>query len=153
MKNRRSRLLIEPRFQLQFILRLTGWVTLSTILTAVIAVLIVFATNERLAGDFFYVAPKSGTHPIWLSLWQLTLPALAVCLPVNLTLTLLFSLYYSQKLAGPLHRLEQDMLKAARGEKTQLHFQLRESDEFQEVAHAFDALLKRISEHRAARKR
>ena len=71
----------------------------------------------RLAGDFFYVAPMSGTHPIWLSLWQIVLPALAVCLPVNMTLTLLFSLYYSQKLAGPLHRLKQDMLKAARGEK------------------------------------
>lgn len=153
MKNRRSKLLIEPRFQLQFILKLTGWVTLSTILTAVIVVVIIFATNDRLAGDFFYVSPHAGTHPVWLSLWQIVLPALAVALPLNLILTMVFALLYSQKLAGPLHRLEVDMLRAARGDKTQVHFQLRDSDEFQEVAHAFDALLQKISQKGAARGR
>ena len=146
MKNRRSKLLIEPRFQIQFIIRLSGWVALSTVLTAVLVAFIILAANNKLSGDFFYVTQSAGSHPVWLNLWQILLPALAVCLPINLVLTLIFALYYSQKLAGPVYRLEQDMLKVSRGEKVKLAFALRESDEFQEVAHAFDALLKKLAE-------
>ncbi len=146
MKNRRRRLLIEPRFQIAFILRMTGWVTLATVLTAAIAAAFLAAAENRMAGDFFYVVPEAGAHPTFLTLSKIVLPALAVALPVNLLLTLAFALVYSARLAGPVHRLEQDMLRVARGEKTQMNFQLRDSDELQEVAHAFDAMLKSISE-------
>lgn len=144
--NRRSRLLIEPRFQIQFMLRLAGWVTLATLVTAAVACAALLIVQRKMSGDFFYVTPVDGSHPALLSLSQIIVPALAVALPVNLALTLVFALYYSNKLAGPVHRLHTDMLKLARGEKIKLHFALRDSDEMQEVAHAFDTLLKSLAE-------
>lgn len=146
MKNRRRKIMISPHFQTQFILRLSGWVMLSTVLTAVIAALTIAVTDERLAGDFFYVQRIAGSSPKWMSLWEILLPALAVALPVNLGLTILFALFYSQRLAGPIHRLHQDMMRAAHGEKIKLPFHLRESDELQDLAHAFDSLLRRMEE-------
>lgn len=146
MMNRRRQLMIEPRFQMQFMLQIAGWVTLATLITAVVACGALAVMESRMAGDFFYVTKSVGAHPRWFSLSQLILPALAVSLPINLLLTLVFALYYSNRLAGPLHRLIQDMLRLARGEKTRLDFVLRESDEMQEVAHAFDALLKTLAE-------
>jgi len=146
MKNRRKKLLIEPRFQIQFMLQLAGWVSLSTILTAAAACVALLYIDRRMAGDFFYITRAAGSHPTWLSLTQIILPALAVSLPLNLILTLAFGLHYSNKLAGPLHRVSQGMLKVARGEKVQPRFSLRESDEMQEVAHAFDTLLTTLSE-------
>lgn len=146
--DRRGKLLIEPRFQAAFLLRLAGWITLATVIAALVAAGAALVVQSQLAGALFYVEPEAGAHPIWLSVWHIVLPALAVALPVNLALTLVFALYYSQRLAGPVHRLSQDMLKLARGEKLGLHFQLRESDELQEVAHAFDALLQSLAEKR-----
>jgi methyl-accepting chemotaxis protein len=146
MKNRRSKFLIEPRFQLAFILRMAGWVTLATAITGLVAAIFIATAEQRLAGDIFYVIPETGSHPVWLSLWKLMLPALAIALPINLLLTLIFSLMYSARLAGPIFRLEQDMLKIARGDKVSLNFTLRDSDEMQDVAHAFDALLKSLSD-------
>ena len=145
-ENRRSKLLIEPRFQIQFMLRLAGWVTLATLVTAAVACTVILVIQHRMSGDFFYVTPVAGSHPTLLTLAQIIVPALAISLPVNLALTLVFALYYSNKLAGPVHRLQTDMLKLARGEKIKLNFAMRESDEMQEVAHAFDTLLKSLAE-------
>jgi len=145
-ENRRSKLLIEPRFQIQFMLRLAGWVTLATLVTAAVACAVVLFVQSRMSGDFFYVTPVAGSHPALLSLAQIIIPALAISLPINLALTLVFSLFYSNRLAGPIHRLHTDMLKVARGEKVRHQFALRESDEMQEVGHAFDTLLKSLME-------
>lgn len=146
MKHKRKKLLIEPRFQIQFILRLAAWVGLATVITAAASYLVLCVVEHRMAGDLFYVTQRSGSHATWLSLTQIVLPVLAISLPINLALTLVFALYYSNRLAGPVHRLVTDMLKVARGEKAKLHFSLRESDELQEVAHAFDTLLKSLAE-------
>jgi nitrogen fixation/metabolism regulation signal transduction histidine kinase len=83
---------------------------------------------------------------------EIILPALAISLIINLGLSLSFALVYSQRLAGPVYRLTQDMLKLARGEPMKLHFQLRQTDELQEVAHAFDTLLKSLARKEADKK-
>lgn len=148
MNKRRGKLLIEPRFQLAFILRLSGWAGLATLVTAAALGAAILAAESRLSGALVYA---SGAEATALSLWHVLLPALAVALPLNLALTLFFALYYSRGLAGPVHRLGQDMLRLARGEKTELSFSLRESDELQELAHAFDALLKSLARKDAAK--
>lgn len=144
--NRRSRLLIEPRFQIQFMIRLAAWVALATLVTAAVVCVAVLFVQHRLTGDFFYVTPVSGSHPAILTLAQIIIPAVCISLPINLVITLVFALYYSNRLAGPIHRLHVDMLKVARGEKVRRQFSLRGSDEMQEVAHAFDTLLKGLAE-------
>ena len=144
MSNKRRTVLVEPRFQIPFVVRLAGWVSLSTLLTAALVLLFLAASDRSATGDFFYVTPEDGSHPVLLSRSRIVLPAVGLSLTVNLALAVVFALYYSQRLAGPLHRLKEDMLRLARGEKLPLDFSLRESDEWQDVAHAFDALLKSL---------
>lgn len=139
--NKRKTLLIEPRFQVHLMLRLAGWVTLATALTGGVMFAFLAVADRRAAGDFFFVVREAGYHPVLLHRSDILLPALAVSLAVNLVLCLAFTLFYTQRLAGPLHRLRQEMLRLARGEKPSLPFRLRDADELQELANAFDTLL------------
>lgn len=118
MKNRRSRLLIEPHFQTRLILRLGAWVLLSTLITA--AVTLIFLRT------------------------RIILPPLLISLAINLALTFIFTLLYSQRLAGPIHRLITEMVKIERGDTVKPLFNLRGSDELQDIAVAFDGMLKRL---------
>ncbi len=86
------------------------------------------------------------THPELLSRTQIVLPALGLSLAVNLVLSLVFSLVYSQRLAGPIHRFKTDIEKLEKGEPLKAAFHLRDADEFKDLAHSFDLLLKRLAE-------
>lgn len=145
-KNRRGRLLIEPHFQQRFMARLAGWSTVSTLVTAGVIYALLAQADQKSSGQFFYVVQEAGAHADPLSRTQIVLPALAVSLVVNLGLTLLFALLYSQRLAGPVYRFKADMEKLVRGEPLKPVFHLRGGDEFQNVAHAFEALLKKLAE-------
>ncbi|MBI5242824.1 MAG: HAMP domain-containing protein [Elusimicrobia bacterium] len=144
--NRRRRILIEPRFQIQMMLHLAGWSALATLITAGCLVLFLLVADQRSPGDFFFVRPEAGSHPTIFKRTDIVLPAVAVSLIVNLALGLTFALFYSQRLAGPLHRLSQDMLRIARGEPVKPVFHMRGTDELQAVAHAFEALLRALAE-------
>jgi methyl-accepting chemotaxis protein len=144
--NRRRKLLVEPRFQIQMILRLAGWSALATLITAACIVAFLLVAEQRSPGDFFFVSPEAGSHPVIFRRSDLIIPAVGVALGANLALSLLFALLYSQRLAGPIHRLSQEMLRVARGEPVKPSFHLRSTDELHELAHAFDTLLKTLSE-------
>lgn len=146
IKSRRKTLLIEPHFQTRFMIRLTGTVIIATLLTAAVVYGFLAVADQNSAGEFFYVIQEPGTHPELLSRTQIILPALLLSLIGNLVLTLGFGLYYSQKLAGPVHRLILDMRRLVAGEPMKPHFQLRSADEFQEVGRAFDSLLKLLAD-------
>ncbi|MFA6092410.1 MAG: hypothetical protein WCU88_07510 [Elusimicrobiota bacterium] len=146
INNRRRLLLVEPRFQLQMMLRMAGWAVLATLVTAACLELFLLAAEQRWPGDFLFVRPEAGMHPMMFKRSEIALPAVAVALAVNLLLSLVATLLYSLRLAGPLHRLSQDMLRIARGEPVRRDFQLRESDELQEVGRSYDALLKTLAE-------
>ena len=145
-KNRRGRLLIEPVFQRHFIARMAGWTTVATLLTGAILYVLVAQADQRSTGEFFYVVQEVGSHPEMLSRTQIILPALALSLAVNLALSVLFALFYSQRLAGPIHRFKTDIEKLQNGEPLKAAFHLRGADEFQDLAHAFDGMLKRMAE-------
>ncbi len=146
MKNRRGRLFIEPHFQTRLILRLGGWVLFSTAVTALVTFGALTWADMKTAGDFFYVIQETGTHPEIFTRTEIILPSLFISLTINLTLTFIFALMYSQRLAGPIHRLITEMIKIERGEKVKTSFHLRDSDELQDVATAFEAMLKRLEE-------
>jgi len=153
MKNRRSQLLIEPHFQTRLILRLGGWVLLSTLVTALVTFGALTWADSKTAGDFFYVVQETGTHPEIFTRTEIILPSLLISLAINLTLTFIFSLLYSQRLAGPIHRLITEMVKIERGDKIKTSFHLRDSDELQDIATAFDAMLKRLDEKGVLKKK
>ena len=126
--------------------RLAGWACLSTLVTAAIIYGFLIIADQQAAGEYFYIIQEPGTHPEIMSLREIVLPALVISLFANLLMTLAFSLVYSQRLAGPIHRLITEMTRATRGEKMKPRFHLRGADEFQDVAHAFDGLLKKLSD-------
>ncbi|PCI38279.1 MAG: hypothetical protein COB53_04995 [Elusimicrobia bacterium] len=146
MKNRRTKLLIEPHFQTRLILRLGAWVLLSTVMTAFVTFGALTWADLKTAGDFFYVVQEAGTHPEIFTRTEIILPSLLISLAINISLTFIFALFYSQRLAGPIHRLITEMVKIERGDKVKPSFHLRDSDELQDVAFAFDAMLKRLDE-------
>ncbi|TPW20042.1 MAG: hypothetical protein FD126_2080 [Elusimicrobia bacterium] len=145
-KNRRGKLFIEPVFQKRFLARMAGWTAVSTLVTGGILYVLLAQSDQRSAGEFFYVVQEAGTHPELLSRSQIVLPALGLSLAVNLLLTLVFSLVYSQRLAGPIHRFKTDIEKLEKGEPLKAAFHLRDADEFKDLAHSFDGLLKRLAE-------
>ncbi len=153
MKNRRAQLLIEPHFQTRLILRLGGWVLLSTIVTALVTFAALTWADAKTAGDFFYIVQETGTHPEIFTRTEIILPSLLISLAINLTLTFVFALFYSQRLAGPIHRLITEMVKIERGDLVRTSFTLRDSDELQDIATAFDALLKRLDEKGVLKKK
>lgn len=144
--NRRRRLLVEPRFQIQMMLRMAGWAVLATLVTAACIEVFLLVADQRWPGDFFFVRPEAGSHPMLLKRAEIILPAVAVSLVINLILGLAATLFYSLRLAGPLHRIAQDMLRIARNEPVRPDFHLRGSDELQDVARSFDAMLKTLQE-------
>ncbi|MBI3300082.1 MAG: hypothetical protein HYZ75_18095 [Elusimicrobia bacterium] len=145
-KNRRGRFFIEPNFQRRFMARLAGWTAVSTLITGTVVYALLLQADARSAGEFFYVVQEAGSHPEMLSHTAIVLPALALSLALNLALSLVFALVYSQRLAGPIHRFKTDIERLEKGEPVKPVFHLRGKDEFQDLGHAFDALLKRLAE-------
>ena len=99
---KRRKLLIEPRFQVQLMLRMAAWAVLATLITGGCILFFLTMADQKAAGDFFFVVPEAGTHPVMFNRVQIVLPALAISLAVNLVLGVFFTLLYSQRLAGPL---------------------------------------------------
>lgn len=145
-KERRGQLFIEPHFQKRFMARLSGFTAISTLLTGGILYILLAQSDQRSSGEFFYVVQEVGSHPEMLSRTAIVLPALALSLAVNLTLSVVFALIYSQRLAGPIHRFKMDIEKLEKGTPVKPTFSLRPGDEFQDLGRAFDALLKRLLE-------
>ena len=145
-RNRRGKLFIEPGFQNRFLARMAGWTIVSTLVTGGILYVLVAQADRQATGEFFYVVQEAGTHPDIVSRAQIVLPALGLSLVVNLVLSLIFSLVYSQRLAGPIHRFKTDIEKLEKGEPLKAAFHLRDADEFKDMAHSFDLLLKRLAE-------
>ena len=145
-KERRGQLFIEPNFQKRFMARLAGLTAVSTLLTGGVLYVLLAQADKRSAGEYFYVVQEAGSHPEVLSQTEIVLPALALSLAVNLTLSLVFALLYSQRLAGPIHRFKMDIEKLEKGAPVKPAFHLRPGDEFQDLGRAFDALLKRLLE-------
>lgn len=99
-----------------------------------------------------HIAAKSGNIKILRALLQkknpfiptdrfmLALPVAALIATIFLVLSVLFGIFYSHKLAGPIYRIEKTILKLINGSRN-FRVQLRKKDEFKKLADTTNKLL------------
>jgi hypothetical protein len=140
-RSHRRRLFIEPHFQVRFVTRLAAWVTLATVVTGVVTGFVLNYQDRLASGDLMMISPEGGPAPQVLTRLGLIVPSVLVALAVNLTLIVLFSVFYSRRLAGPVLKMRLALQKLTRGERVHPPFKLRKHDEFHMLAADFEQWL------------
>lgn len=138
----RRRVIVEPHFQLRFTARFAAWVAFATCVTGLMAWAVIAYVDSTASADLFLVSPEGGPQPSALGRTELILPTVLAALALNLTLSVLAALFYSRRLAGPVHKLRLALQKLTRGEPVDTPFRLRREDEFHPLASDFEAWLR-----------
>lgn len=147
---KRRILFIEKAFQFRFIAKMTALVVAGTAMTG--GLLYLLADQEF--GRAFYSA-----HYQARSSWELLLPAVLVSsfasMGVVAALAVVFTLYDSHRIGGPLYRFRMNLKAVGEGDLT-LVTRLREGDELQPLTEAMNDMTRGLREkllavHEAAR--
>jgi HAMP domain-containing protein len=143
VSHRRRAVFIEPHFQTRFVLRLAGWVAFATLLTGLVTYGVLTYEDRLAMGDLMYISPEGGPAPHPMTRLSLIVPSVALSLVLNLTLIVLFAVFYSRRLAGPILKLRLAFQQWAKGESIKTPFRLRKHDEFHLLAADFEELLQK----------
>lgn len=130
IKNRRTKMLIEPTVQTAVAMRLILLWVLTLTFTAGVSVIMAYFSNPT--GSFF-------THIGDPRHWMPSIIAFVAILPV----AVLNLIRFSHRFAGPVHRLRNEMQRLAAGKEVQ-PIQLREHDYWQPLAADFNQLAARV---------
>jgi len=103
-----------------------------------IALIILYYFSHKEIGESFYKAHLTIRH-----VSDLLLPVILASGGVCLLAGLLFAVFFPQKIAGPIYRLEEDLKEVAHG-NFQKVFRLRRTDRFQNLAEAANEALSRV---------
>lgn len=142
MQNKRRKFIIEGNFQARFILRFVI-IIIGAALLSTGTILGVFYFKYQY-GDadlnhlIIMVTPEGTTDVA--SLFQIVLTPLIIANLALLLVIVPFSLLYSQKIAGPIYRLEHSMDLLIEGE-LDFMINLRKNDEFQYLADKMNGLI------------
>jgi methyl-accepting chemotaxis protein len=124
---RRKKKLIDPSYQIRYILYLAGIASLECVLVAAIVILTVFGMID--------VSPEGHAR-----LFIRTITVLGLALAGLNLLNMLLGLFLSHRISGPLYRLRTSMQKAKAGDFSQV-MRLRVSDEFQSLKESFNEMV------------
>ncbi len=103
-----------------------------------VALLILYYFSHREIGESFYKAHLTIRH-----VSDLLLPVILASGGICLLAGLAFALFFPQKIAGPVYRLEQDLKEVSRGNFQKI-FRLRRTDRFQSLAEAANEALSKV---------
>ena len=136
--NRRKIYLIEKRFQLEFIFKLFGLAIGGGLIT--IGVLYLFATRSNtVAFVNSRVVVKTTADFILPILLQTVLAVMAIVGAA----TIIMTLFFSHKVAGPLYHLRKAIKEAEAGDLS-ADFRLRHLDQLQELGDSFNAMIQKM---------
>ncbi len=122
-KRKRLNLAVKKYFQRWLLIRIVGL----TILCSLIAALVLyFYARTEITGSFF------DAHVKIRRVSDLLLPVVLAGSAVSLIGGILLALFIPQKIAGPIYRIEKDLLPIQEGNLTSL-IQLREGDVLQDL--------------------
>ncbi|MFC1521962.1 hypothetical protein ACFL6Y_06095 [Elusimicrobiota bacterium] len=140
----RKILFIMPHLQSRIMGRFMTLVVFCLILNWIAAIGWVAYLDKKAGGEFFVAAQSAQGSPRVYSKTKLILPPLAASGIAAIVLSLFFSAFYSHRMAGPLYRISKNMQNMARGAKHNKNIQIRQQDEFQEMAESMNVLLEDI---------
>lgn len=132
---RRRIFLIDKPFQYAFLLRFTGAVVAGVLLSFAILVgyYLIRYSESNLALKFFYVSGQPGSGLQETTLLALVVPSLAISALLSVVLTIIFGIFYSHRIAGPLYNLKRVLQQVRMGQLDQ-EVHLRKGDEFHDLA-------------------
>ncbi len=139
--SRRRKFLINPEFQLRFLGYVLG-IAVITILVFFVAKLVFFQQVQQYLLSIgmppehmvFRFISKQSVRMNWI---------FAAAALIESTLLTVWGLMISNRIAGPLYRLHREMISIADGSKNRI-VSVREKDFFQEMAQAFNQVLKKM---------
>ena len=149
MARRGRRILyIEKAFQLKFILKVVGIITLGTLLTGAF---LYFFGNYQISRMY------SSAHLDFTQSWEVFRQAVLVAsffsMSLVAVLAVIFTLYDSHKIGGPLYRFRMNLEQIGDGDLT-LHTRLRDRDELKPVVESMnkmtESLRTKVEEAKAA---
>jgi len=139
--NRRRRYLVNPRFQWRFI----GFMAAVSLL----AIAMLFVSNLLFFRGMTQDAVAAGLTPDnpyfdFLHEQQSSLTSLYLGVSAIVFVTMVgLGIFYSHRIAGPLHHLNTTMRRVAAGEDPG-PLQFRRRDQFRELAESFNAMVARL---------
>jgi len=139
----RSVLIIKPRFQLKFMLRLCAFSALGVVLSmATVLGYGLVKTGSSLSTQFTYQESLNGplehTSLLGILFWPMVVSVL-----VSAAVSFWAGMVLSHRIAGPLYRFEQ-VLRGIREGRWPERVRLRIGDEFQEVGEELDRVIARL---------
>lgn len=138
MFNRRKRYLIKKRLQFKYLL----FVLLAMLIpTTVFGGALYYLVWQTVASEF--AIPEILAENLIPALNKVN-TLLLIFLPLVFLLMLIFSVYISHKIAGPVYRLEKELIEIAKGDYSR-RIKFRSHDELQEIADNINKLLDNLS--------
>lgn len=122
-KRKKLNLAIKRNFQMWLLIRIMATIVMSSVLAAII---LYFYARHEVAASFF------DAHIKIRRVSDLLLPVVLAGSAVSLLAGAILALFLPQKIAGPLYRVEQDLLNVQSGDLTAV-IRLRRGDILQEV--------------------
>lgn len=145
-KERRKQYLIERKFQLYFILDFLK--ILVGFLLIVGAVFIILYYFKYQHGDSVFneylLEVKKGKPIRVINPFEIISPVIAISVLITITFTIIYGIFYSHKIAGPIYRFKKTLDTMSKG-KLNFHVKLREKDKFKEMAGFFNNLISSLN--------
>jgi len=131
---RRRNYLINREFQFRYIGRMIIGIV---VMAMIVSFTVYYTTWARIMDEFYNVARiASRFAPLFNSINQ----TLLVILLVFLVLVVIFSVFISHRIAGPIYRFEKTLQAIAGGDMT-MRVGLRKRDEFKQLADAMNEMV------------
>lgn len=125
-KRKKLNIAVKRKFQRWLLLRILGAVLVSSL----VAALVLFLYSRKEIGDSFYTA-----HITIRRVSDLLLPVILAGSAVSLISGMVLALFLPQKIAGPLHHIEQDLRRVGEGDLA-VKIVLRDDDTLQDFVEA-----------------
>lgn len=133
-RRKKVNLSVKKDLQVWILKRIAGVVLLSIVL----ALIILYVFSRRSIGTTFHMA-----HLRIQYVSDLLLPVILASGGICFLAGLVFALFFPQRIAGPVYRMEDGLMRIARGEFDHV-FKLRRTDRFQSLAEAANQAFGRV---------
>ena len=149
---KRKRYLIQKGFQLRMFLRFMVMIIFATVLTGVLIIGVTAYKQRKARAKLFYVTDEFGTDPKMITEMdkvKAIAPVVGLTLILSVVITGIFVLIYSHKIAGPVCKITKCLEQMEKGQTLE-KINLRESDEFRELAEAYNKAVSNMKTSKGA---
>ncbi|MBU1078345.1 MAG: hypothetical protein KKH98_13695 [Spirochaetes bacterium] len=134
-KQRRKQYLIERKFQIHFIADFLKVLVAFLLLVGAIFIIFYYFKYEHGNSVFneYLLEVKKGKQIRVISPFEIISPIIVISVMITVVFTIVYGLFYSHKIAGPIYRFKRSLDTMTQG-RLDFHVTLRKKDKFKEIA-------------------